>query len=103
MKPKLAAKINQDNMEKSAQQLESEPPVSGVVSCSALAWTHTKPTIVGLYLLREGPMVTPSLHHLVRNSESEKMNILDMDNEYTFDDVEDLHDSYEWYGPIPWE
>lgn len=70
---------------------------------SALAWNHAKPTVGGLYLLREGPMITPTMHHLVRNSESGKMNILDTNSTYTFDDAEDLHDDYEWYGPIPWE
>jgi hypothetical protein len=31
------------------------------------------------------------------------MNILDTASSYTFDDVEDLHDDHEWFGPIPWE
>jgi hypothetical protein len=82
---------------------DQAPPGSVQPDGSALAWTHTKPTIGGLYLLREGPMTTPTMHYLVRNSESDKINILDTDSSYTFDDVEDLHDDYEWYGPIPWE
>lgn len=68
-----------------------------------MTWTHTKPSISGLYLLREGPMTTPTMHHLVRNTTSNKMNILDTNSSYTFDDAEDLHNDYEWYGPIPWE
>lgn len=78
----------------------AEREINRLRACSA--WTHNKPTVGGLYLLREGPQTTPTMHHLYRQEDG-RIQILDTESHYTGDDVQSLHFDYEWYGPIPWE